>query len=291
MKKFTPLPDRYTEPAKQAGKVIRLEYKKGDFTKHCFVYLPYGYDENKKYNVLYTLHGGEGNLEAYLGNETEPSPIKHCFDNMIENGDIEPIIVVSPTYYDQVSFAGQVAKAADAVFAFNKEIRENLIPAVEGTFSTYAESTDEEEIVKTRKHRAFSGFSMGSLATWYTYINNLDEFFYFMPFSGDCWVNGARDKNIEGNAEAAAIILDEIPEKFGYSSKDFFIHAVTGDKDIAYGPMCNLIDALQKNAPAFVFTDEGENEGNIRWQVQEEAYHSYEYAPLYFYNVLPGFWK
>ena len=60
----------------------------------------------------------------------------------------------------------------------------DLIPAVEGTYSTYADNVTPEGIKASRDHRAFGGFSMGSVATWHTFLNCLDAFRYFMPSSG-----------------------------------------------------------------------------------------------------------
>lgn len=44
---------------------------------------------------------------------------------------------------------------------FHLDLRENLIPAVESCFHTYAENTTEEGLEASREHRAFGGFSLG----------------------------------------------------------------------------------------------------------------------------------
>ncbi len=276
------------------GKVVRLEYDTRTYDeadtplhKFCYVYLPYGYSEEKKYNILYAVHGGEGNIEAYLGNCVTPSPIKITIDHMIANGDIEPMIVVSPTYYNQTSLAGNLDGAVDIIYRFHNELARDLIPAVESRFSTYAEGVDPDGLKASRSHRAFTGFSMGSLATWVTFLNNLNEFAYFMPMSGDLWVNDVKDKNVPGNADAAADLLNVNAEKYGYHPHDFFIYAITGDQDIAYQPMADLIYALHKRAGNFIFTEDDNQMGNISWSVEPGATHSYEFVPLCFYNGLP----
>ncbi len=298
MRPFKRLPGNYFRPIENCGKVIRFEYDTNTYDetntplhKFCYVYLPYGYSEDKKYNILYSVHGGEGNIEAYLGNCEKPSPIKICIDNMIANGDIEPLIVVSPTYYNQVSFAGNIGGSADIIGNFHNELSRDLIPAIEKNFSTYAENVTPEGIEASRRHRAFTGFSMGSLATWVTFLNNLNEFAYFMPTSGDLWVNGARDKGAPGNAEAAADLLNVNAAKYGYGNDDFFIYAMTGDKDIAFRPMEGLINAIRERADNFTFTEDDSEPGNIRWRYEPDAHHSYEFVPLYFYNALPTFYK
>lgn len=40
-----------------------------------------------------------------------------------------------------------------------------LTPAVEGKYSSYAQSTAAADLTASRDHRAFMGFSMGSVAT------------------------------------------------------------------------------------------------------------------------------
>lgn len=66
---------------------------------------------------------------------------------------------------------------------YHNELINDLIPAVESKYSTYAKSSSHEDIVKSREHRAFGGFSMGSVTTWHTFVNNLDSFKYFITSS------------------------------------------------------------------------------------------------------------
>lgn len=66
----------------------------------------------------------------------------------------------------------------------------DLIPAVEGTYSSYAEDTTSEGLQASRDYRAFAGFSMGCVATWRTFQYCLDYFRYFMPSSGNLTSDG-----------------------------------------------------------------------------------------------------
>ena len=108
--------DALKEECDEKGEVITIEYEtpayaindlKGvdeTLTKTMTVYLPYGYDENGQYNVLYLLHGTRG--------ETDPametiwlegwSATRNILDNMIKEGMCEPTIVVCPTYYSEM---------------------------------------------------------------------------------------------------------------------------------------------------------------------------------------------
>lgn len=67
----------------------------------------------------------------------------------------------------------------------------DLIPAVESKYSTWAASTDASGLAASRDHRAFGGFSMGSVNTWRAFEHCLDYFRYFAPSSGGPIGNGA----------------------------------------------------------------------------------------------------
>ena len=71
------IPANYLSEAEQQGTLQDLYYdtyesfsyeeKSQKLEKHAVIYLPYGYDENKKYPVFYLMHGGWSNEYAYLG--------------------------------------------------------------------------------------------------------------------------------------------------------------------------------------------------------------------------------
>ena len=62
------VPSEYFRPASEQGTVEVLWYDSKDYTasskpttrKPAYVYLPYGYDASKKYDVIYLLHGWTG---------------------------------------------------------------------------------------------------------------------------------------------------------------------------------------------------------------------------------------
>lgn len=132
--------------------------------KHAVVYLPYGYDESKKYPVFYLMHGGWSNEYTYLGSSDEPHGMKHILDHGIANGEIQPMIVVCPTYNNtSPEDSGDYSLALRLTDNYHNELINDLIPAVEGKYSTYAEDTTSEAIAASRDYRAFGGFSMGLL--------------------------------------------------------------------------------------------------------------------------------
>lgn len=158
--------------AEEAGR----EVVKGDpITKTGYVYLPAGYDENdksKKYDVLFLLHGVGGNRYEWLygsGRQDDNFVICNIFDNLIANGDIEPLIVVIPegrSAHDWTDFSfNSEGTNLLGFYYFDYELRYDLLPCIESTYNTYADISDKspEKVAYNRLHRAISGLSMGGM--------------------------------------------------------------------------------------------------------------------------------
>jgi endo-1,4-beta-xylanase len=290
------IPQSYKKENEKGGTVVRVDYvtktydeKNETLEKYALVYLPYGYDESKKYPVFYMLHGGGGVMEFYFHTDGSSTQFKNFLDNMIANGDIEPLIVVAPTYYPLRPCDRSIQATAEYIKNFYNEIANDLIPAVEGRFSTYAKTTDKEGLKASRDYRAFGGFSMGALATWYSFIYCLDEFRYFMPMSGDCWVMGEKGGRVY--PKETAEYLENAVLQSGHGADDFFIYALTGEKDIAFEPMDNQIKAMKIHAPLFKFITDENPAGNTCFRVHPEGVHNHDYVEQYIYNALPTFWS
>jgi len=145
--------------------------------KKCNIYLPAGYDQNDtavKYNVLYLLHGVGGDQYEWLrsnGKVKDRFIICNIFDNLIANGDIEPLIVVFPngrSAYDWTdsSFNSEGTNML-GFYYFDYELRHDLIPFIELNYNTYADITDtsSEGVIYNRTRRAIAGLSMGGMQT------------------------------------------------------------------------------------------------------------------------------
>ena len=257
-------------------------------SKYAFVYLPYGYDtatSDQRYNVLYLMHGGDGTAERYLGGENGDAALKRILDHMIKNGDIEPLLVVTPTFYHN----NRSGEEAELTANFHHELMNDLVPAVESNYRTYAQTTDLEGLQASRGHRAFGGFSMGSVTTWYTFLNCLDYFEYYLPISGDCWLYGQMGENDADYSKTAAS-LNEVIKNTGYSANDYYIYAATGTQDIAYAPLSKQIEAMKAYPDAFVYNRDF-TQGNFYYGVVEGGTHTNTYMNQYIYNALPMFWK
>lgn len=170
----------------QAGRIVELTYDTRAYAtdsravqKRALVYLPYGYDSEAQYNILYLMHG-TGQDETSWFTELDGAN-KSMLDHLIASGEIEPLIVVTPTFYTQNDCADDLDQLT---YAFADELRNDLMPAVESTYSTYAESIDDAGFSASRSHRAFAGLSRGSVTACHSALcNNLDFFANFGLFS------------------------------------------------------------------------------------------------------------
>lgn len=142
----------------------------------------YGYSGDRKYNVFYLMHGGWSDETTYLGTPENPNVLVNVIDHAIQDGKMGPVIVVCPTYNNEnPDDSADYSLALQLTDNYHNELVNDLIPAVEGTYRTYAEGTSAQALEASRDHRAFAGFSMGSVATWHTFQYCLD---YFLVFAG-----------------------------------------------------------------------------------------------------------
>lgn len=128
---------------------------------------------------------------------------------------------------------------------------------------------------------------MGGAATWFTFLNGLDYFAYFMPMSGDCWQLGTLAGGRQ--SDETAQILSDTASASGYSKQEYYIFAATGSNDVAYGGMNNQIAAMKKHTETFDFSDTGFSEGNLIYYTVKGNYHDYQYTYEYIYNGLRCF--
>ena len=123
------IPEKYQQKrADEAGVIEHIRYPSKDYflagkeiTKEANVYLPYGYSRDKKYNVLYLMHGIGGD-EAEWGMVDEDSLVKRMMDNLIYYKEIEPFIVVTPNGRSTENCARE-GSDYNSFYVFGKELR------------------------------------------------------------------------------------------------------------------------------------------------------------------------
>lgn len=151
--------------------MVSYESKSVGTTRKMNVYTPPGYSADRKYPVLYLLHG-------IGGDETEWQRFAHpnyVLDNLIAEGKAVPMIVVMPNGRAQKNDRpeGNVFASAPAFAMFEKDLLESVIPAIESRYSARSD----------REHRALAGLSMGGGQTLNFGLPHLDTFAWIGGFS------------------------------------------------------------------------------------------------------------
>ena len=282
------IPDGYENPAREQGRLEKLTYdtwesfsyeqKSQKITKEAWVYLPYGYNAQNKYNIFYLSHGGWSNETTLMGTDTNPHYFKNVIDNAIQDGKIKPLIIVLPTYNNTSNDdSGNYSLALKLTNQFHNELVNDLIPAAESRYSTYAANTSKEGLKESRDHRGFGGFSMGSVNTWNTFRYCLDYFRYFMPMSGSYTTDGG---------DMADLVREQ-----GYNSDDFFIFSASGTNDFAYSAFKAQITAMANNSGGMFKFAKNESDGNLSFLEREGYSHDGKACDEYTYNGLRFFWN
>ncbi len=282
------IPDGYENPAREQGRLEKLTYdtwesfsyeqKSQKITKEAWVYLPYGYNAQNKYNIFYLSHGGWSNETTLMGTDTNPHYFKNVIDNAIQDGKIKPLIIVLPTYNNTSNDdSGNYSLAIKLTNQFHNELVNDLIPAAESRYSTYAANTSKEGLKESRDHRGFGGFSMGSVNTWNTFRYCLDYFRYFMPMSGSYTTDGG--------------YMADLVREQGYNSDDFFIFSASGTNDFAYSAFKAQITAMANNSGGMFKFAKNESDGNLSFLEREGYSHDGKACDEYTYNGLRFFWN
>ena len=160
------------------------------------VYTPYGYETSKaKYPVLYLLHGGGGDEEAW----TSMGRAAQILDNLIEKGLAEPMIVVMPN-----GNAGQ-----QAACTMGLSVKE--FPWTEANANLYVTSLVKEIIPYIEKNyrviakpeaRAIAGLSMGGGHTISATTLFPGTFDYICPMSCGVSDSDHLDADLQGIKKA-----------------------------------------------------------------------------------------
>ncbi|MBR1406853.1 MAG: esterase [Bacteroidales bacterium] len=216
------LGDLYKE-SERAGNLDHVWYWSGTpgMYRRMYVYTPFGYDPNDKsraYPVLYLLHGGGGDEDAWstLGRTCQ------ILDNLIARGEAQPMLVVMPN-------GNPTQRAARTLM-----VPENPdVPKGNGSFDNYASLPADivpyieshYNVIKDRSGRALAGLSMGGGQTFYTGFRHIDMFSSLGIFSSG--LLGGRTGAFDAEKEMPGIYSD--PSKFYSRLKVLYISC--GEQD------------------------------------------------------------
>jgi enterochelin esterase family protein len=148
------------------------ELTENAMTRRMYVYTPAGFDRNDrktKYPVLYLLHGGGGDEDAWstLGRTCQ------ILDNLIAAGKARPMLVVMPNgnpdqYAAQtlgIPVNPNVREYASGFDNYSSLVAD-IVPYIEKNYP----------VIKNRKGRAVAGLSMGGGQSFFIAFRNVDTF-------------------------------------------------------------------------------------------------------------------
>jgi len=273
---------QYLSKALKKGRIIEERYRSLDYTssnkteitKTAYVYLPYDYNESKQYDILYLMHGWTMIAGEFFSN----SRLINILDNLIANRKIKPLIVVCATF-DAENKSQIFSRSVEELSVFHNDFRNYLLPYIESKYSTYADDITEEGIRRSREHRAFGGFSLGAVTTWYQFIYCLDYVKYFLPMSGDCWIMGTyggRYYPVETTQYLENVVSDG-----KWKEEDFFIYQGIGTADPIWEQTNNQIQEMKKST---TFTSH-----NLYYAIIQGGKHNLMACEMYIYHALQKF--
>lgn len=238
-----------------------------NLTRRMYIYTPPGYEDGKtKYPVLYLLHGGGGDEDAW----TTLGRVCQILDNLISQGKARPMLVVMPNgnpgqsgaFTDapaKLSNTPQPTMADMARGLFEESLVKDLIPYVEKHF----------RVLTDKNHRAVSGLSMGGMQTLTFAGKYPDKFSYFGVMSMGLVDRPAMGLPPENDQDAQFEAL----KKSGY--KLYWVGI--GKDDFLYNPALNLKAALDKHEIKYTFRESTGGHTWANWRIYLS-----ELAPLLF---------
>lgn len=151
--------------------LVEYESKTVGIPRKARVYTPPGYSSDRKYPVLYLLHGIGGDENEW----TRGGVPDVILDNLYSENKATPMIVVLPNGRASKDLTARdpIPKQAPAFAAFEHELFDDLIPHIERNYSVNAD----------RESRALAGLSMGGGQSLNIGLKRLDQFAWIGGFS------------------------------------------------------------------------------------------------------------
>ncbi len=241
------LTENYFE-ATQHGNLNKVWYDSPTIglKRRMFVYTPYGYDtSNKDYPVLYLLHGGGGDEDAW----STMGRARQILDNLIEKGLAVPMICVMPNG-NPGQQAAPTLMLEQKTFDRNDPNNTNLyVKSLVNDVIPYIEK--HYRAIPDRSARAISGLSMGGGHTTAASIAFPGTFDYILPLSA-------------GMSGDAATIDPQLQKVKAAGYKLYWIGC--GSADFTFASNQNLDAALTRNGMehTFFITEGGHTWANWR---------------------------
>ena len=220
--------DLYSVEEVPHGSVTRRWYESPglDMTRRITIYTPPGYESsNKKYPVLYLLHGAGGDEEAWMA----LGRISQIMDNLITQGKAKPMIVVMPN-----GNVTQEAAPGEGIRGFYKpQFMEpkTMDGEYEAAFPDIINFVEKNyRVISNKENRAIAGLSMGGFHSLHISRYYPDTFDYVGLFSAAIMPNqNAESKVYENIDETLKAQMDNGYKLYwiGIGKADFLYKNVT----------------------------------------------------------------
>ena len=160
--------------------VVEYDSKTLGTRRQMRVYTPPAYSSDRKYPVLYLLHGIGANSRQW----PEGCRAANVLDNLLADGKIQPMLMVFPNCDANVTVTNPAAGARlgeggrrgnfEGYGApFENDLLKDILPYIESHYSVFAD----------REHRALAGLSMGGGQSLNIGLSHIDMFAHVGGFS------------------------------------------------------------------------------------------------------------
>ncbi len=226
-----------------------------DLTRRMYVYTPPGYeDSSENYPVLYLLHGGGGDEDAW----TSLGRANYILDNLIAAGNAKPMIVVmtngNPNQKAAITETKPEPTENSFVMAtdqFPHSLVRDVVPYIESHYRVIANSSN----------RAVAGLSMGCLHTQIAALNNPKMFKYMGLFSLGLHPN---DNNLKEIMKPLIAAYDRNLSTLQKNYELFYIGC--GTEDFVYEGVQNLRKKLDENNFEYIYNETGGGHTWANWR-------------------------
>ena len=244
------------------GSVTRCWYNSPtlNMKRRLTIYTPAGYETgNKKYPVLYLLHGMGGDEEAWiaLGRTAQ------ILDNLIAQGKAKPMIVVMPN-----GNADQEAAPGESSLGMIKptmQLPKTMEGSMEESFPDIVNFVDRNyRTVKTKSGRAIAGLSMGGFHSLHISKQYPDMFNYVGLFSAAIMPNEKVKSPIYDNMEAKL--------KTQFSKNPALYWIAIGNTDFLYKANADYRKLLDEKGYKYTYFESEEGHIWKNWRIYLTAF-------------------
>ena len=244
------------------GSVTRCWYNSPtlNMKRRLTIYTPAGYETgNKKYPVLYLLHGMGGDEEAWiaLGRTAQ------ILDNLIAQGKAKPMIVVMPN--GNVDHEAAPGESSLGMIKPTMQLPKTMEGSMEESFPDIVNFVDRNyRTVKAKSGRAIAGLSMGGFHSLHISKQYPDMFNYVGLFSAAIMPNEKVKSPIYENMEAKL--------KIQFSKQPALYWIAIGNTDFLYKANADYRKLLDEKGYKYTYFESEEGHIWKNWRIYLTAF-------------------